>query len=412
MCKILIVEDDEDIQALYNEILKSEGYEIVQVMDGNKAYNSFLEQMPELVIMDWMMPGVDGIEISKNIKSTEDSDYTYIIMVTAKVGKESQLISLEIVDDYLEKPIDIDILKSRLKVGQRFVEAMKQQKSLLKEKQKLLKDLEIERNSLEIKVEERTHQIAEKNKLLDKKNKSYEDELMIARSIQQNFIPKDSPLMENIHITGKYMPVGYVGGDLIDFIKITREKIGILISDVSGHSVASSLITSMVKISFSGSNDLIDNPKEMFESLNKTLLGKISTHFVTAAYAVIDVKKKVMRLSVAGHPFPIYINRKKNEFKTFSGGGTILGVFPDAEYDYTDINLEEGDRLLFYTDGIIESFNPKKEAFGEKRLRDLMQNQTSLNSEEIVNCLISEIKDFTVSGKFTDDIALITVDVE
>ncbi len=242
-------------------------------------------------------------------------------------------------------------------------------------------------------------------------------ELEMAKLIQQKLIPESNP---NSHIFSIYKPMEAVGGDLLDFIKFkSEEKIGIFLSDVSGHGVPAALITSMIKSSILESRRLSSNPAMMLMHLNEVLGNQTDDNFVTAFYGVYDSRSRSLIYSNAGHHPPSIILNKK--IVTLDRSHSIpLAIMKNSElmsggiiYKNSKAILPVQSKLILYTDGLVEAKNINNHGLefgrtmGEKLLR-LKQ----LDCKDFVETLYDELISFRGSESFDDDICLICVDID
>ena len=197
-----------------------------------------------------------------------------------------------------------------------------------------------------------------------------ERELEIARTIQKSILPESVPSVPGLEIAVRYEPMTAVAGDFYDFVRLDDGRLGVLVADVSGHGVPAALIASMLKMAFASHATDADDPAQLLSKLNAALCGKFSAHFVTAVYAVIDTARGALTYSGAAHP-PILLGRNGTT-QELAENGLMLGAFSFAQYNNASVPLSKGDRLLFYTDGLVEASNAAQEEFGADRLRDTL----------------------------------------
>ncbi|MEA2564484.1 MAG: phosphoserine phosphatase RsbU/P [Acidobacteriota bacterium] len=192
-------------------------------------------------------------------------------------------------------------------------------------------------------------------------------ELETARRIQSSLLPRRMPEVRGLAVAARYLPMADVGGDLYDFLAADPERLGILVSDVSGHGVPAALIASMVKVALAAQAGHASDPAAVLAGMNRILHGNLERGFVTAAYIYID--GDTATYSSAGHP-PVLVLRE-GQVEELRQESLPLGRFRQAEYRNGELRLSPGDRLLLYTDGVTEALSPAGEPFGDERLRDL-----------------------------------------
>ena len=238
-------------------------------------------------------------------------------------------------------------------------------------------------------------------------------ELETARQIQSFILPQESVNVKDLEVAARYLPMSSVAGDFYDFAVRDEKSLGILVADVSGHGVPASLISSMVKIAFANEKAHAHDPARVLAGLNKTLCGKLESDFVTAGYLFFDSQKQQIVYSAAGHPPMLVWRKTSREIIELGGKGVILGQIEDVGYKNIGLELQTGDRLFLFTDGIIEFSNITGDLFGWERLKAFIDTNGELSADQIADELIRHLK--TWSGRnsedaLEDDLTLIVVD--
>jgi sigma-B regulation protein RsbU (phosphoserine phosphatase) len=242
-------------------------------------------------------------------------------------------------------------------------------------------------------------------------------ELQIANQIQSSILPREVPQLAGLEIAARYVPMSAVAGDFYDFLVLDERHIGILVADVTGHGVPAALIASMLKVAFAGQAAHADDPAHVLAGLNRALCGKFEEHFVTAAYVFVDLEKLVLRYAGAGHPPLLHTSRsngqaRKAGSREVEANGLMLGLFPEATYSSMEIQLDPGDRIVLYTDGILESMNTAREEFGKSRLKKFLDASAS-SASHLADALLLELRRWsaTDAGRAQDDdITLLVLD--
>lgn len=244
-------------------------------------------------------------------------------------------------------------------------------------------------------------------------------ELQIANQIQSSILPREVPQLTGLEIVARYLPMSAVAGDFYDFLVVDDRHLGILVADVTGHGVPAALIASMLKVAFVGQIAHAHDPARVLAGLNRALCGKFEEHFVTAVYVFVDLDKSVLRYAGAGHP-PLLIatltkqNSRNSESREFEANGLMLGLFPDATYSALELPLGAGDRILLYTDGILEAMNAAREEFGKSRLKKFLSAYFK-SAALFADALLLELRRWssTDSGHpQDDDITLLVLEVQ
>jgi phosphoserine phosphatase RsbU/P len=240
---------------------------------------------------------------------------------------------------------------------------------------------------------------------------SIEDELAIAREIQNSILPSGVPELSRLHISATYSPMTAVAGDFYWFMTVDPDHAGFLVADVSGHGVPAALIASMIRVAMQSVTPLADDPGAVLHGLGQLLSGQLRGQFVSAAYLWLDTEKHRALYSAAGHP-PL-LRWRKNALDRIESNGLLFGVMPNSDdYPVREIPLEPGDRFLLYTDGLIEPENSREEAFGDRRLEAVVRENRSRPSSQLSAKLLSDLRRWQ-PGSVTqqDDITLLIIDV-
>ena len=202
-----------------------------------------------------------------------------------------------------------------------------------------------------------------------------------------------------------------VAGDFYDFARIDEKRLGILVADVSGHGVPASLISSMVKIAFVSQLPHADDPARVLAGINQVLCGKLESDFVTAGYLFMDTEKQSITYAGAGHPPLMLLSAESGGITELTRNGLMLGPFPGVEYEHTVSELRSGDRILMYTDGIVEAANSSDEQFGAARLRGVLAASQGLDTEGLADALLDKVS--TWAGQaIDDDVTVVVIDVD
>ena len=240
-------------------------------------------------------------------------------------------------------------------------------------------------------------------------------ELETAQQIQSFILPGEGVEIEKLQVAARYVPMASVAGDFYDFAKVDERHLGILVADVSGHGVPASLISSMVKIAFASNTTHAANPAEVLDGINKVLCGKLESDFVTAGYLFFDIEEKNMIYAGAGHMPLLLWRAAEKKIYEFREKGTVLGQFEDIQFKNIPIPLQPDDRIILYTDGIVETSNTTRTLFGFDRLKEFIVSHAQRPAVPFADALFREL--FNWSGKLSeealdDDLTLIVADYQ
>ncbi|MGA8675988.1 MAG: PP2C family protein-serine/threonine phosphatase [Candidatus Acidiferrales bacterium] len=235
-------------------------------------------------------------------------------------------------------------------------------------------------------------------------------ELDKAREIQEGLLPKKIPQVKGLEVAGTWQPASVVGGDYFDVLKFNEGKIGIGIGDVVGKGISAALLMANLQATFRAFAAEDVSPGVLTGKLNEVILNNIAPDkFVTFCYCTIDTAEKKLTYVSAGHWPPILFH-KSGQALLLKEGGAPLGIFPGQKYGDAELQLESGDRLVLYTDGLTEAMDSDDQEFGERRLMDLGARDTSSNASELLGAIKKEVVGFC-HGSFRDDFTLVVVAV-
>jgi sigma-B regulation protein RsbU (phosphoserine phosphatase) len=251
--------------------------------------------------------------------------------------------------------------------------------------------------------------------------KRLEEELRIAHEIQMSLLPRGPLDVPGLGITALCVPAREVGGDYYDFFRLTGNRMGILIADVSGKGTSAALYMAELKGLVLALSQRYDSPRELLIEVNRIISEHLdSRSFITAAYAVVDLERGVMRFCRAGHtPLIFFSGNSVPAARVLTPNGMVLGLRIEGAEDLFEQLLEEvridltpGDVIVLYTDGITEAMNVDSELFGEGRLSRLIEEHGHLESGELRERIMREVESFVGAANQHDDMTMILVKVE
>jgi sigma-B regulation protein RsbU (phosphoserine phosphatase) len=241
---------------------------------------------------------------------------------------------------------------------------------------------------------------------------SVETELETARQIQSSILPAGVPELENLRIAASYFPMSTIAGDFYHFVQTDKNHVGIFVADVSGHGIPAALISSMIKVAIQSVAIHADDPAEVLSGLNRILAVEFQSQLTSAAYLWIDATNRRARYSAAGHPPLLVWRDARAELPRIESNGLLFGVAQDSEYPVCDLRVEPHDRILLYTDGLVEPENASGESFGDRRLEQVVRDNRSQPAPKLLSQLLTELRNWQPpSTSQQDDITLIVVDV-
>jgi phosphoserine phosphatase RsbU/P len=372
---LLLVDDDPANIQVVHSILK-DGYKIRIATSGAKALDlAKAEPKPDLILLDVMMPEMDGYEVCGHLRASQETSDIPVIFLTGKteVADETRGFAVGAVD-YIHKPFSPPIVTARVCTHLLLREARQQ---------------------------------------LARQLSAINSELEMAREIQMSIVPRETPKIDGLQIVARFIPMSSVAGDFYGFVVADAKHLGVLIADVTGHGLPAALIASMLKVALPAQSAHAFDPARVLSGLNKALCGMFRKYFVTAAYVFVDMEKNIFRYAGAGHP-PLLLSRKTTgSASELMHNGLMLGLFPNENYSAVEVRIASGDRIVLYTDGIVEAPNLSDEEYGIDRFKQFLEDEQSLCADQFAEALLAELSRWTggpVGQAQQDDITFLAID--
>ena len=372
---ILIVDDTPTNIGVISGALK-DTYKTKIATNGEKALAlACAEEKPDLILLDIVMPGMDGYEVCSRLKSDPATSEIPVIFLTGQTGAEDETRGFEVgAVDYVHKPFSPAVVRARVRSH--------------------------------ILLREARAQLAEQLLALN-------NELEMARQIQLSILPHSIPALPGLEIAARFLPMTSVAGDFYDFIQVDDKHIGIFIADVSGHGLPSALIASMLQVALKGQAHHASEPAKVLTGLNLALCGKFAQNFVTAAYIYMDLENHLLRYAGAGHPPVLHWRNSAGKTGQVLENGLVLGMVEEAGYEALELTLEPRDRYVLYTDGVVEAANPARELYGTDQFMQFIDSNRALDTGPFADALLAEIAKWTgqsAEQSQQDDITLLVID--
>ncbi|MBI5685808.1 MAG: SpoIIE family protein phosphatase [Verrucomicrobia bacterium] len=277
------------------------------------------------------------------------------------------------------------------------------------------------------KVAERA--LAERTRQLQEKNLLIENELKMARELQQAMLPHEFPRIpagadtteSALEFSSVYIPAGAVSGDLFNVVRVSDTAVGVFICDVMGHDVRAALVTAMLRAEVEERSRIATDPGQLLTQLNRVLAGLFKetgvTMFATAFYMVADVARGQLFYSNAAHPLPLHLSRHSGKVEALKNEalrrtGPALGLVEDAVFNTCQRPMSDGDRVVLFTDGIIEAEANNEAPYGHERLMAAIRARAEMPTGTLLQELIADARKFSMRHGFEDDICLVGVDVK
>jgi phosphoserine phosphatase RsbU/P len=383
--KILIVDDDPALCKVLAMYLEKQGYRVLTSGDSAQGLEKFNKERPGLVIADWTMPGMDGVELCRQIKKIDST--AYFIFLSGRGAIHDRVAGLDAgADDFLSKPADTKELLARIRAGFRLYE------------------VSIELQAVNCHLENTLAQVQTQQGLMARDLKS-------AAEFLQSLLPEPFS-STGIKAHWRFLPSAVLGGDYFDYFWLDDHRLALYILDVTGHGIGSALLAAstgyLLRAEPSAAGDR-SKPETVLTSLNHNLVASESDLFYTMWYGVWDLEGGTLTYACAGHPSPILFC--KEGLVPLEGGSLPIGVTVNAEYTAYQVSLQPGNRLYLFSDGIYEIFGANKQLLAEKDFLDWLAEASTLPFEQSLDEIIACAWAFQGRTHFPDDVCLVALEL-
>ncbi|MBE9190443.1 SpoIIE family protein phosphatase [Gloeocapsopsis crepidinum LEGE 06123] len=386
MVKILIIDDDPTIRMVLKRALQNQGYTVTVASSGEEGIAQAQQIHPALIVCDWMMSPINGLDVCRCLKANSKLSTTFFILLTARGEVEDRVIGLDAgADDFLAKPIDINELKARVRAGLRLYQ--------------LNQDLQHQKQVLEALNQDLQHQ----KQLL-------ETELADAGSYVRSLLP--APLTGTVTTETLFIPSAQLGGDSFDYYWIDDDHLVLYLLDVSGHGVGSALLSvSVLNLLRSQSlpNTNFCQPSEVLKSLNYAF--QMSEHddkYFTIWYGVYDRCRHQISYASAGHPPAILlVGDTTTQVQQLGSPGLPIGFLPDADFENESVYLQQRSTLYIFSDGAYEISQPNGSILGKEAFVQLLADSHQQHNH--LKQLLNYLQNLNQGSNFEDDLSLLKI---
>ncbi len=364
--RIVIIDDNARDAAIVRRMLERSGFHVHYAPSGEEGLAIIAREPPDAVLVDYRMPGLDGYEVCRRIKSDPATQNIPVLMLTGADSARNLVEGLESgADDYVTKAADFEIILARVRA---LLRVKAYQDELRQHNQRLQSDLEF------------------------------------ARRVQEALLPQHDFRARHVEIRSAYIPSETLSGDFYDFFEADG-TLFLLIADVSGHGLPAAILVSLLK-SFFHSEVAETSPAEFMNRLNDFLsTASLPTQFATAQLFRLEPEGRLMTFATAAHPpFVLY---RANHDEVFSPEvpGYLLGIASGARFEEHQIELEQGDLLFCYTDGLTDRRTAAGEFYSIDRIVAILRENAAGTSDQIYAAIMSDVTSFSPTEEFRDDVA-------
>jgi len=388
---LLVIDDNPVNRNLLASILRKEGYEVMTAAGGEEGLMRAQQDLFDLILLDIVMPDMDGVSVCRALQQNALTSDVPIIMVSSLEVAETKIQCFNLgAVDYITKPFHSGEVLARIRS--------------------------------QLQIRELTKSLQESNKQLQKRQDVIDRDLEAAAAIQRVLLPEKFPFEK--HLQGQYtfQPCERIGGDIFNVFALDEHSVGIYIVDVCGHGVPAAMIATLVSQAMSPGGSLvktiftatgsyqINSPLQVLEQLDTEFPFERFNQYFSICYMVLDLQTGFFSYSSAGHP-PILLQQHTGELSSLDAGGTVIGLgdLAPAREEGTGM-IHKGDRLFFYTDGIVEIENAEGEIFGAERVKELIYQQQTIPLNQMPQSINRELEKFSPDVLPADDISLLAIE--
>jgi serine phosphatase RsbU (regulator of sigma subunit) len=385
--RVLVVDDNDDKRFLLRSILDKD-FTVLEADNGVEALATIAEELPDVVLLDILMPELDGFEVCRRMKADLRTAEIPVLFVSVLDPDQHCVEGLELGgEDFISWPVNASELVARIQARIRSYRPL---------------------NMLRGVVEEQSRQLEEDRR----REAETEFELEQARRVQQRFVTNTFPQGRGLLFAHDYRPSRMVGGDMFDVLAVDTEEVAIMIADVSGHGLAAALLTSVAKVLFRTGAERCPEPAGLLRWLNRQIYSYLSTgEFLTMFLALWNAKTHKFSYAGAGHPPALLFTPGQGSIARLNVSPGIVGVMPDGEFAASAVQLRAGQRIVCYTDGITEAVNVQEEMFGEDGVTNACIRWGRQPLARMVEHIFQELDGFLGGAPQRDDQAMLALEV-
>lgn len=398
--RVLVVDDSRVQRKILSALLGRWGYAVAEAPSADVALDLCRADLPDLILSDWMMPGMSGLDLCGAVRALAGERYPYIILLTSRAEKADIAQGLgRGADDFLTKPVDAGELRARMVAGERILE-------------------------MHGVVTERNRTLHAALSQLEAIQRALDRDLEEARRLQQSLVPRRVHDYGRTTVSMLLEPSGLIGGDLVGVFNAGPDRIGFYGIDVAGHGIASALMTARLAGHFAGDTPdrnialtsapdgaiTMRPPDEVCTILNRMAIAGFETgQYFTLLIGEHDLATGHVRFAQAGHPRPL-LQRADGSITFLGEGGLPIGLVAEATYATIESSLGAGDRLLVHSDGITECPGGHGPFLDDSGLAAIAARNHALRGPAFLDALVKDLADHAGGRGFVDDVSAVLID--
>lgn len=389
---ILVIDDNIHDITLMRRLLERSGYAVRQAESGEEGLRVAAEVPPDCILVDGRMPGLDGYEFCRRIRTDERFRNIPILMLTGADSASAVISGLEAgADDFVTKSSDLQVILARVRAALR-VKAY--QDRIVEQSEELRRLYE---------------EVREKSDKIEALNQRMNKDLQFARRVQERLLPERSLDTAQLEIRSAYVPSETLSGDFYDYFELGGSLI-LFTADVSGHGLPSAILVSLLKSHLHSEIDESVRLATFLTRLNEFLSeSSLPSQFATAL--VLRISGGRVEYASAGHPPFIHYSRADGRSHVYEQAGHLLGAMPKLEFEDSALDIQSGDILFTYTDGLTDRRSRNGEFYALDRVAGIIERNAARPADELFGLVRDDAFSFAATDELRDDIAMVMVRV-
>lgn len=394
---ILVVEDDFTIQSLLLGWLQEWNHQVTKATTGAAALELLQTNEFHLVLSNWTISEFDGLALCRHIRQNPSQTYCYIILYTLKAGEIDFVAGMDAgADDFISIPLEAGRLRVRIRAAERIL-------------------------TLRQELAEQNASLSRLNEKLGTAYRTIQSDLQAASALQAGLMPTISDVHPCFRLDWLVLPSSFLAGDNLNYFMMQERYLIFYHLDVAGHGIPSALLSVTLNhllspqpgspmVRFDPHLELkrIVPPVDVVSELNRRFQPQGDGYF-TMIYGVLDTQTREIRFCQAGHPIPLQVSRD-GTVNPVGDGGFPVGLWPDMTYEETLTVLSPGDRLLLYSDGILECTDPTGTPYSMDRLKQQLGNASKLSSKAALEAIQADLERWCEGKSFPDDVSMLIIE--
>ncbi|GEM_PF-380385 len=384
--RVLIVDDNENNRMLLVRRMQKQGFDTFEASNGKEALALLEKYHYDLVLLDIMMPVMDGFKVLEIINQHAEWRHIPIIVISGLDDFDGIVRCIELgAEDFLLKPINNTLLNARIRASL--------EKKRLRDQEKFL-----------------LQKLQEYNNLLEQRIAEHQAELKMARRVQTSLLPKELPHVAGWDFAVTWIPAREIAGDYYDVIPMYNGSISFVVGDVTGKGLPASLFMVFARNCIrSNINRYKEAANQIFHANQQLCTESSEGLYITLFLCQIQPNSRQISFVNAGHEQPIFYSRQSNMLQTLPLSGKALGLEVDSQYQQHELTLCNGDFLCIFTDGVVDALNTNAQAFGVERLRQVLLERKDCTAQEMMGYLEEALKEYIGNGGWYDDVTILIV---